>query len=283
MTIKEINNLIEEAKSLKQITQAFTQISSSKLKRIRSGVERNRDFFADLSNIYGLINVIARSRKIPPPPKNGKTLSIVLTSNQRFYGKITADLIEFFLVQISKIQCEKIVIGKSGVESLKSVNYALTYKPWILQGDFPNNEEFLELSKYVGPYSRVLVFHPQFQSVLVQKPIIADITRSEEEVSSKTRESEDLIKQINSFIIEPEIKIMVDFFDSQIKTLLLEATFLEAELSRTASRLISMDSAQNEAEKYLNTQENLLLNAVRSIQNARILETVAAMRKASYE
>lgn len=282
MTIKEINNLIEEAKSLKQVTQAFTQIASSKLKRIRDGVERNRDFFKDLSDIYGLINIIAKARKIKPPQKNDKTLSIVLTSNQRFYGKITAELIEFFMVQTSKVRSDKLVIGKSGIEALKSVNYALSYKPLVLAGDFPTNEEFLGLSKLISSYSRVLVFHPHFQSVLVQKPIIADITRSEEQISVKTEASRKLINQINSFIIEPEIKIMVDFFDSQIKTLLLEAAFLESELARTASRLIAMDSAQNEAEKYLDTQKTLLLNAQRSIQNARILETITAMKKSNF-
>lgn len=279
MTTKEINNSIEEAKSLKEITQAFTQISSSKLKRIRSGVERNREFFQDLSGIYGLVNIIAKRRKIPPPSKNGKTLSILLTSNERFYGKITSELIEFFLVQISKIRCDKLVIGRSGAETLKSLNYALSYTPLILKSDFPNSGEFLSLSKAVNIYTRVLVFHPKFQSVMTQIPVIADITQSELAVHSETGKSEELIAQINNFIIEPEIKIMVDFFDNQIKIILLEATFLESELARTASRLISMDSAQNEAEKYLTGQELLLLNAQRSIQNARILETVAALHK----
>lgn len=279
MTIKEINNLIEEAKSLKLITQAFTQIASSKLKRIRSGVERNRDFFKDLSEIYGLINIVSSARKIKPLPKNGKTLSIVLTSNQRFYGKITSELIEFFLVQISKVRSDKLVIGKSGIEVLKSLNYAMSYKTLVLKSDFPDNQEFLDLSKAVSDYTRILVFHPQFQSVLVQKPVIADITRSEKQVNLETKTSKDLIAQINSFIIEPEIRIMVEFFDSQIKILLLEAAFLESELARTASRLISMDNAQNESQKYLETQETFLLNAQRSIQNSRILETIAAMKK----
>lgn len=279
MTTKEIIALIEEARSLKQITQAFTQIASSKLKRIRDGVERNREFFADLSSIYGLINAIRSRRKIPEAVKNGKTLSILLTSNERFYGKITGELLEFYLVQISKINADKVVIGRSGVETLKSMNYALSYTPMILQSDFPTNEEFLKISQIVKDYSKVLVFHPQFISVMQQKPIIADITKSEEDVNTKLKESEDIVQQYNSFIVEPEIKIMADFFDNQIKVLLLEATFLEAELARTASRLISMDSAQNEAEKYLSGQELAFVNAQRSIQNARILETIAAMHK----
>lgn len=277
MTTKQIKELIEQAQSLKQITQAFTQISSSKLKRIRAGVERNREFFRDLTNIYGLINIIRRKRKLPMPVKNGKTLSIMLTSNERFYGHVTSDLIEFFLVQISKINADKIVIGRSGVEALKSMGYALTYTPMILKSDFPTNEEFVKLSEIVNQYSKVLVFHSQFESVLVQKPVISDITQSEQEVSDRTSMSKELIEQYNNYIVEPEIKIIAEFFDSQIKVLILESTFLESELARTASRLITMDSAQNEASKFLSVQELALLNAQRSIQNARILETIATM------
>jgi F0F1-type ATP synthase gamma subunit len=279
VTTKEIISLIEEAKSLKQITSAFTQIASSKLKRIRDGAEKNRNFFRDLSGIYGIINTIATRRKIPTPPKNGKVLVILLSSNERFYGKITSELLEFFIVQVSKIRSDKLVIGKSAVETLKSMNYALSYTPLILRTDFPDNSEFLNLSKIVKDYSKVLVFHPQFLSVMSQKPIIADITKSEEEVNTKTSASENVITEYNNYIIEPEIQAMVEFFDNQIKVLLLEAAFLEAELARTASRLISMDSALNEAEKYLDSQELLLVNAQRSIQNARILETVAAMHR----
>lgn len=279
MTTKQIKELIEQAQSLKQITQAFTQISSSKLKRIRVGVERNREFFRELTNIYGLINIIRKKRKLPLPVKNGKTLSIMLTSNERFYGHVTSDLIEFFLVQISKINADKIVIGRSGNDTLKSMGYALSYTPMILKTDFPDNEEFVKLSEIVSQYSKVLVFHSQFESVLVQKPVISDITQSEQDVSDKTSMSKELIEQYNNFIVEPEIKTIAEFFDNQIKVLILESTFLESELARTASRLITMDSAQNEAEKFLSTQELAFLNAQRSIQNARILETIAAMNR----
>ncbi len=277
MTTKQIKELIEQAQSLQQITQAFTQISSSKLKRIRVGVERNRQFFKDLTNIYGLINIIRKKRKLPMPAKNGKTLSIMLTSNERFYGHVTSDLIEFYLVQISKIRADKIVIGRSGIEALKSMNYAMTYTPFIMKTDFPDNGEFVKLSEVVNQYSKVLVFHSQFESVLVQKPVISDITQSEQEVSDRTSISKELIDQYNNYIVEPEIKTIAEFFDNQIKVLILESTFLESELARTASRLITMDSAQNEAEKFLSSQELSLLTAQRSIQNARILETIAAM------
>jgi len=280
MTTKEITGLIDEAQSLKQITQVFTQIASSKLKKIREGVERNREFFGDLSNLFTLVNVIATWRKIPLPPKNGKTLTILLSSNERFYGKISSELLEFFIVQTSKIRADKIVIGRSALESLKSMNYALSITPIILKSDYPSNLELLNLANMVKSYSKVLIFHPKFESVLTQVPTISDITLSQEEINAKNRETTQLATQYNSYIVEPEIQIMAEFFDDQIKTLLLATTFLEAELARTASRLISMDRAQSEAEKYLIGKQTLLFNARRSIANGRILEMVAGMSAA---
>ena len=45
MTIKEIDQYLEEGNSLKQIAQAYSEIANQKLKRIRSEVERNSVFF----------------------------------------------------------------------------------------------------------------------------------------------------------------------------------------------------------------------------------------------
>jgi len=276
MTVKEINGLIIEARSLKEITQVFTQIASSKLKRIRAGVERNRLFFEDLSLLFEVINSIALKMKITLPPKNGKTLTILLTSNERFYGKIASELIEFYIVQTSKIHSDRVVVGKSGIETLKSMNYVFKYEPLLFKSDFPTNRELLVLGETIKNYSKVLIFHPKFESVLVQVPVISDITHSQEQIGIKEKAAKIATEYVN-YIVEPEIGIMAQFFDSQIKTLLLETTFLESELARTASRLISMDRAQNEAEKYLNEKRGLLLNAKRSIANARILEMVAGM------
>lgn len=277
MTIKEINNLIVEGQSLKQITQVFTQIASVKLKRIRAGVERNRDFFAELSLLFGIVNTIAEWRKIKLPKKNGKTLSILLSSNERFYGRITNELLEFFIIQSSKIPSDKVVIGKAAIDTLKSMNYVLSHTDLFFRGDFPSNAELLSLGNVIKHYSKILVFYPKFQSVLTQVPTITDITGSQQQMNAQNSEAVKMATEYFNFIVEPEIQTIAEFFDSQIKILLLETAFLEAELARTASRLIAMDRAQNEAEKYLDSKELLLLNAKRSIANARILEMVAGI------
>ena len=73
------------------------------------------------------------------------------------------------------------------------------------------------------------------------------------------------------------LKKMLDFFDDQVVSLLLEQTFLESELARTASRLMSMDKAQINAEDVLYKQKLLLGQAKKSEINMALLETAASL------
>ena len=278
MTTKQINEAIEETESMRMITEAFTEISSSKLKQIRATVERNRLFFDDLTNIYGLVNLLAVHKGVPLPIKNNKTLSVVITSNYRFYGKVNNDLMNFFHVQTSKINSEKIVIGRTGIEFLKGINYALSFQSVILEKDFPSEAELRSLGELVAKYAKVLIFHPKFKSVLIQQSVITDVTQTKENIDTKMNESKEQLDNYLHFILEPELPIIVNFFDAQIKTLLLEQTFLETELARTAARLMTMDSAQNEAKNTLKQQKISLSHAKKSITNSRILETIAALK-----
>ena len=91
MTIKEIDAAIEEGQSLKQIAQAYSEIANLKIKKIRAEVERNRFFFQEISKVYSLIKTLAMEKKINVT-KSKQTVSIVITSNHRFYGQINSDL-----------------------------------------------------------------------------------------------------------------------------------------------------------------------------------------------
>ena len=100
------------------------------------------------------------------------------------------------------------------------------------------------------------------------------------------------IKEVNpkntipniNFLFEPDLAKILQFFDSQVLTLLLEQTFLEAELSRTAARFISMDESETEANKFIKIQKTLKAYAQRSLDNNAILENFAsqaALRRVS--
>lgn len=269
MTIRELDQLIEEGKSLKQIAQAYSEIANQKIKRIRSQLEVNRLFFKDMSKVYALVKALASGRKISVP-KPKKMLCIILTSNYRFYGQINSDLIDFFIQTTARLDTDRIMLGKAAIEYFKSASIFKNYKEVLLKTDQPDASELTDLINLIKDYNQVLIFYSRLKSLLIQQPSFTDITSTTEKISLDKRES-------THFIFEPELSKILAFFDSQILTLLMEETFLESEVSRTASRFISMDQAENEANKVLKDYQQLRSYAQRNLQSNQLLESIASI------
>ena len=180
MTIKEIDVILEEGNSLKQIAQAYSEIANLKIKRIRGEVERNRIFFEEISKVFGLIKRLAIQQKISIiKPK--QTISLILTSNQHFSGSINADLIDFYILNTQKIATDRIILGKAAIEYFKTTKIFNNYQEILLAKDQPNSAELINLVNIIRDYNQVLVIYSSMKSLLVQIPCIADITASSAE------------------------------------------------------------------------------------------------------
>lgn len=269
MTIRELDQLIEEGKSLKQIAQAYSEIANQKIKKIRGQLEVNRLFFKDMSKVYALVKALASGRKISVP-KPKKMLCIILTSNYRFYGQINSDLIDFFIQTTAKLETDRIMLGKAAIEYFKNAPIFKNYKEVLLKTDQPDALELTGLVNIIKDYNQVLIFYSRLKSLLVQQPSYTDITSTTEKIPLDKDKS-------THFIFEPELAKILAFFDSQILTLLMEETFLESEVSRTASRFISMDQAENEANKVLKDYQRLRSYAQRNLQSNQLLESIASI------
>lgn len=271
MTIKEIDQALEEGYSLKSIAQAYSEIANLKIKRIRSEVERNRMFFEEISYVYGLIKTLANKKKLAVA-KSKKTISLILTSNYRFYGSINSALIDFYLTTTAKFATDRLLINKAAIEYFRAhpSPQQQGFSQMVLKDDVPDASELKELVNIIKDYYQVLIFFPKLKSLLLQQPDILDLSTTKQEGVSKS--------QIDfKFIFEPDLAKILAFFDSQIITLLLEEAFLEAELSRTASRFISMDQAETEANKFIKEYSAYKAYGERSLENNTILENYAAM------
>lgn len=269
MTIKDLREDIFETETLKDVARSYTEISSIKLRKIRTQTENSRSFFQDLSNIFAILNYMAKSKN--PNTRSSETVIILITSNFRFYGKTSNQAGRLFMQYTQKNPCEKIVIGKLGAKYLQSQNYSQGYNQLTFKKDVPNQEEMTQLIKLVKNYGRILVVFSEFKTILTQVPVIKDLTQTQIEAQVR-------LPLEYTFILEPEIHKMMEFFDSQIKNVLLSGTFLEAELARVASRLIIMDQAESNAQKLLKRKQQQLIFAKRDLFNKKTLETWAATR-----
>lgn len=277
MTIKEIDTILEEGNSLKQIAQSYTEIANLKIKKIRTEVERNRIFFEEISKVFALIKKLAIKKKVSiVKPK--KTVSLILTSNYRFYGSINADLIDFFILTTQKIETDKIMLGKAAIDFFRTSPIPGYCEEVLLKADQPTAEELMKLVEKIKDYNQILVIYSSMKSLLIQEPRVADITASDSSFANRNPLTKnDQTNNELKFIFEPELDKILQFFDNQIITLLLEGTFLESELSRTASRFISMDQAETEANKFIKEYEKLKAYVKRNLDNNKILENFASM------
>lgn len=269
-TIKQVQQTLEESVSLKIVAQAYTEIAALKLQKIRSGIERNRSFFQEIITIFRTVKVAAERSKVHEAAKAKGTVSILLTSNERFYGDLETRLTRFFAENSQKFKTDRIVIGSTANEYLKAIHFPAAYQLFIPSGDLPPLEEMQALTQSLTDYQQILVYYSRMQSILMQEPTVVDLLQRPPErlLTSKQGTFE--------FIFEPEIENILEFFNNQMTLILLEQTFLESELARTASRLISMDRAQGNADEFILRQKRLLSQARRSTENIRLLETIAS-------
>lgn len=272
LTISQINGRLDESLSLKYIAQAYSEISAVKLQKIRSGIEKNRNFFQEITGVFRMVKVAAAKRniKLTGTKKKGN-VSILLTSNHRFYGALEEKLIRYFIVNTTKFKTDRIIIGKSAAEFLTAMRYSHPHNSVLFKEDLPDITELRNLIVNLMDYEQILVYYSRMQSVLLQEPHVVDVLQQPPEHYTETTH------RGLDYIFEPELDKVLQFFNSQIATLLFEQTFLESELARTAARLISMNQAQGNAESLIKDQKMMLSQAKKSEDNNRLLNTVATL------
>ncbi len=266
MNLTDIKKDLDQTETLKLITEAYSEIALVKLKRIRQSTETARIFFSEISQVYGLV----RSKSKIVTKQDKATIRVVLTSNDHFYGHIDNQLIKFFLGQNTQAD-KNLVIGRSGRQLLESAGIN-NFISLIIKKDLPSWQELQQIVTEINRYDQVFIYYPQFRTILNQIPNIFDLTQSQTKILNSGKANNEL------FIFEPEIDQIRAFFETQIKLALLEQVFLEAELARTSSRLISMDQSQQNADKLLVQQKKTLLRIRRDLENIHLLETLQAKR-----
>jgi ATP synthase F1 gamma subunit len=270
-SVKQQQQILEDSEALKGVAEAYTEISALKLQKIRSSIEANRGFFQEIAEVYHVINVEAFKHHTFKTPKKG-TVSILLTSNSHFYGALERNLVKFFIVNTTKFQTDRIAIGITAKEMLQAFSYFHPYSHLVFQHDLPSAAEIRSLVATILNYEQIMVYYSRMHSVIIQEPHVVDIVQKppEQYIQSSAKKVD--------YIFEPEIELMMNFFESQVTLLLMEQTFLESELARAAARLTAMDQAQLKADEAISVQKRELLSAKRSFDNIKLLETIATMR-----
>lgn len=273
-TIAELKGQLDDALTLRLISSAFTEASAASLQKIKKQFETNRQFYDEISHVYHLVRSGGEKLKLAKntPPPVLKNVSVAMTSNQRFYGNLNVNIMRGFLEAVEKDDTDVLVLGITGIDFMRSSGFKRPYKTLQFEKDILTTDDIKKFLDATNEYESIFIYFPKFVSLVTQTVGVIDITQAINPTDPTPEEEIHIL-------FEPEYSLIVDFFRRQIRSLLLMHVLLEASLSRTSARLLTMSSAEERATEMMKVTKSQLRKIQLSINNARLLETFAGISK----
>lgn len=272
--LERLKEEIKDEETLFGLSSAFTEVSATKIGLLKRKFEKNKSFYQEISDLYRLLKSISGLAV----PASKETLSVAMTTNNRFYGVINLEVIKKFLGEIQNREGRLLVIGRIGVSYLQSIGFKTPFEKMIFATDVPKITDLESLLKRFQTQQKVLLYYPQFHTIYTQTPTVTDIAYSPAP-QSLGEEGQNSAPEDLHFIFEPDLPKIVDFFETQIRTILLQRVLLEMDLSVTASRLQAMSRSEDHAREVLTQRRQQLTKEKRSRINARLLESLGRSKE----
>lgn len=251
--------IIEEIgvnEQLKMLTQAYQEHAIVQINLARFSVLSSREFMEELSEIFFnvknsyelyLKSLGGKQKQYHKDriEKNGREVLILLSSNGKFYGDLVNKVCRMFAEQAKTMDVDIIIVGNEGKKFYLGTGIT---KPYTYL-DLPDTTVTLDMLKpliqaIIG-YKKATVFYGKFANIIDQSAV-------ETSLSGDLPPSDKKLDQAKEdFLFEPDLEKVMEFFESQILSMLLNQTVSEGRLARFASRIKAMEFAQNNIEKKL--------------------------------
>lgn len=248
MNKKEIKERITTLDLLIGLTEAYSQVSSQRMKKIREGVITSRDFLSSIDSIFRELRN-SHKREIDRLAKkkgkglvtflahNGKTASVFIAANAGLYGDIVGKVFDSFINEVRTKNTEVTVIGKFGLSLFLSAEPTrpYTYFDYPDFGDSP--EELSQITRHLVSYEQIHIYFGKFRNLAYQEPasiVIAAETQLAKDVPGAS---------ITKYLFEPDLSDILAFFEGEMFTSTFQQAIHEAQLAKFSSRMIAMDKA----------------------------------------
>lgn len=270
--IEKTKEELQDVEVLRDIASALLEISSIKIRLLREDFETNRIFFEEVSDLYRLVKLSAQVRgsQVDSEQTQAHEIHVAITSNKRFHGSLNRTVMDVFQSNITDNTRDYLVVGHTGKYYLEDTEYQKTCNYLSFKDDYPTPTETDVFLERMRPYTRVILYYPRFINIFTLTPSMIDITHTAPIGNKETSESD--IHEI----YEPELPHILAFFETQIRKLLFMRIMLESELSRTAARLIKMNSTQDRAEEVVGEKRLILRKEITAVEDIRLLETFSS-------
>ena len=270
-SIQKQKSDLESIESIQMITRVMRDMSANRIKDLKDSFEKNFEFYKSVGFAFNSIKqlIYQYHTDLAESLKDRPTAHIAITSNHQFYGDLNRRIAETFLKNWDDAD-DKLMIGKTGQHFISSDPKSKKCEYINFEEDNPTTEEINKIVSWSEKYDKVIVYYPQYEDPFHQVVTSTDISQVEES---------DNPENLERYIFEPDLPTIHDFFTTQIQYILFERVMLETDLSRTAARLIKMDSAEHTASDMYKQGKHDLRRTIQSEQGIELLETISRLSK----
>jgi F-type H+-transporting ATPase subunit gamma len=266
--LREIRKRLVSIKKTQQITRAMKLIAAVKLQRAQERLTAFRPYAERMDELVGSLvsRVPSRTHPFLSPGGIAKDLFLVLTSDRGFCGSLNTNVfreVDSFIKAREQEEISLLIIGRKGSDYFKRRAYPIE-KEWVGitdELDYPRAVEIAQeiIGPYLqGSYQGVYLVYNEFRSALSRRVLRKRLLPLE------PKEAEERAAEID-YLYEPSREYIVqELLPHQVETQLYRV-FLESVASEYGARMVSMDSATNNAAEMI---DNLTLDMNRARQEA---------------
>ncbi len=284
MEQKQIKQTITTLQTLDAVARAYTEISSSRMKKTRGLVLSSREFLAALDEIFRevrtsyrrqVLSFAKRTGKKQPLTflaHNGKTVAVFISANTGLYGDLIQRTLYAFLEELKQPEVEVTVVGRLGLSLFleKEPNRPYTYF------DFPDYgvdaDKMAAVVAHLVPYEEIHAYYGKFQSVMRQSPALFNISAETQSLVGGQERAE-----VIKYLFEPTLEDILTFFETEMFASLLEQVMREGQLAKFAARMRAMDEATQNIKKVLAHAQLERLRITHAAANRKQLNALPAL------
>lgn len=250
LTRKILDNEVEGLTGLRGFVEVYEEVAAGRMQKTREAVLKARQFLDGLAEIFAEVKLsyvkevgaVAAQSKIN---RNGKTVAVFLSANSGLFGDIVERTFEEFVKFLSETSAEAVIVGKLGLRMLQDRHPEILYNYFDFSDDRVDLDSLRLVMRYLLQFEKIVVFYGKFENIVNQKPTVASISGdSLPNVNLKA-------KPQNKYIFEPNVKEILEVFESEILSSIFEQTLHESLLAKFASRLQHLDRSLLNIEQRL--------------------------------
>lgn len=243
--VKSLKIELDSLTSFLTMIEAYEEISALRMRRVKKSILERREFMQGLNEAFAYISYAYKIYRDSLRGKtnkevlntNGKTVSVLLSSNTGLYGDIVKWTFDLFSSDVKKEETDIAIVGRVGQRLYDTSGINKEYKYFEMEDSGEDEAGLNALLDYVVNYTNVIVYHGVFKSILSQDAVKTMVT------GELMKIEESLDNYDNRFLFEPSVEKVAEHFEKEISSLIFEQTVFESSLSKFASRMVSLDKA----------------------------------------